>query len=61
MIIQRAVRMRYTQRARALEWFRVMRPIGAFVLVFLEAQINSTCISHNSFCIFSVRQCIIKQ
>ena len=26
-----------------------MRPLGAFVLVFLQAQIKSTCISHNSF------------
>ena len=30
-----------------------MQPLGAFVLVFLQAQIKSTCISHNSFlCIF---------
>ena len=29
----------------------MMRPLGAFVLVFLEAQIKSTCISRNSFCI----------
>ena len=29
-----------------------MRPLGAFVLVFLEAQIKSTCISHNSLFIF---------
>ena len=48
-------------RAQALEWFRVMRPLGAFVLVFLEAQIKSTCISHNSLCIFPIQQCIIKQ
>ena len=38
--------------ARALEWFRVMRPLGAFVLVCLEAQIKSTSISRNSFCVF---------
>ena len=49
------------ERAQALEWFRVMRPLGAFVLVFLEAQIKSTCISHNSLCIFPIQQCIIKQ
>ena len=30
-------------------------------LVFLEAQIKFACISHNSFCTFSVKQCIIKQ
>ena len=41
--------------------FRVMQPIGAFVLVFLEAQIKYTCISHNKFCIFPIKQCIIKQ
>ena len=35
-----------------------MRQFGAFVLVFLEAQIKSTCISHNSFCIFSMKQCL---
>ena len=46
---------------QALEWFRVMWPLGAFVLVFLEAQIKSTCISHNSFCIFPIQQCIITQ
>ena len=44
----------FGQRARALEWFREMGP-----LVFLEAQIKSTCISHNSFCILNQR--IIKQ
>ena len=54
----RAVRMRNTL---AFEWFRVMRPLGAFVLVFLEARVKSTCISHNSFCIFSMKQCTIKQ
>ena len=31
------------------EWFRVMRPLNAFVFVFLQAQIKSACISHNSF------------
>ena len=35
-----------------------MRPLGAFVLVFLEAHLNSTCISHNSLLIFSMKQCI---
>ena len=38
-----------------------MRPLGAFVLVFLEVQIKSTCISHNSFWIFSMKQCIMRQ
>ena len=38
-----------------------MRSLGAFVLVFLQAQIKSTCISHNGFCILSMRQCTIKQ
>ena len=38
------------------EWFRVMRPLGAFVLVLLEAQIkSSTLISHDSFCMFSIK------
>ena len=38
-----------------------MQPIGAFVLVFLEAQIKYTCISLNKHCIFPIKQCIIKQ
>ena len=46
------------ENAPALEWFRVLRPLGAFVLVFLEARIKSTCISNNSFCLFSIKQCI---
>ena len=37
------------------------RTLGAFVLVFLEAKIKSTCISHNSLSIFPIQQCIIKQ
>ena len=41
--------------------FRVMRSFGVSVLVFLEAQKKSTCISHNSFCLFYIKQCIIKQ
>ena len=32
------------------EWLQLL---GVFVLVFIEAQIKSTCISHNGFCIFS--------
>ena len=32
----------------------------AFVLVLLEAKMKSTCISQNSLCIFSIKQCIIK-
>ena len=50
----------WDENARALEWFRVMRPLGAFVLVFLQAQIKSTCISLNTFCIFSMKQCTMK-
>ena len=38
-----------------------MRTLGAFVLVFLEAQIKYTCILHNKLCIFPIKQCIIKQ
>ena len=50
--------MRNTRLAKA--WFRVMRPLGAFVLVFLEAQIKSACISRNTFCEFSINQWVIK-
>ena len=47
--------------ARTLKWFRVaVRLLGAFILVFLQAQIKSTYISHNSCCIYSLKQCIIK-
>ena len=38
-----------------------MQPLGAFVLILLEVQIISTCISHNIFCIFFIKQCLIKQ
>ena len=37
------------------------RPLGEFVLVVLQAKIKSNCISHDSFCIFSIKKCIIKQ
>ena len=37
-----------------------MWPLGAFFVVFSEAQIKSTCISHNSFCTVQVEDIGLK-